>query len=356
MKNEPLFEEHDICLSSVWDYELARGFNLTKEGVQRLVDSSQTIIISSKENLIPFTDIVRYRSGEHKDMYPRYVKELLQINGKSIIERAKLGFFDHKDGFYEYAQNLIVEIDNREFDYWFCMKLRQYSEGVKFTPSFLEYHYLNSFSSNKQDYIDFLEDVILQYSDELLDDKVVVKVEGYIFALNHPIEINAAKKIPELKGEYTTFFLTMQLKNRTLFDTESLYFNRLFSLFSDIRKNFFDESTTYKQFISIFKKADISKSDKIIWCGTLNELHWFIKSIEESSLCDHISLKNNDKWIIGTLCFKYKRGRNPFKGRIDELTEPSKLADASTGKNTKTDLLNKYIEELKSICESSPNG
>lgn len=415
---ETNFEYYKIDLGQIWEYEIGYYFKHRDniEFISKLQERYVDLILQTKKwqlkqnngevekGLIiePITSPRHYDRGENE----YFIKILNEYQAcQSQEDFLRISFFANKDEFYDYSQTIFASPLLSDFELWFALKLRQYSNGLKYVGEFCEFNLKHLYDNDYHEFKKVLNIILLQYKGELIDETVAKFVYSWInnfeseslvdlrkfpkkewlsqtfmddnfFLVNENIEHNdllppEANSIQELKNleevrrdhnevnknlstSYRTYFLSALRSNRSILERKGETFIELTSIFKAFNEFVFSDDTSYDQFESLFLEGQIEPQNKIIWVGTWHQLYWLIKCIEHANICDHIG--GNNKWIIAQHCFRYKVGRGKNKGEVIDIVTYKKISDASGKESENTDKLKQLVDRLKLICNGTPIG
>ena len=156
---EPCYDYLEINIFDIWQYERQcfLSSKTDQEHMQKLTSKIQNKIYSyyenkkpislSKPNKIvePFTSRVKYDLGEDKDMFVKHINEWNNRVTKGLKELIYLDYFLLNNCFFEYNYDIIVDVKDEDFNYWFYLKLRQYQSNPDKLYNFLEYQFKLNF-------------------------------------------------------------------------------------------------------------------------------------------------------------------------------------------------------------------
>lgn len=163
---------NNICISDIWNYECEVIYQnksdelLNELFLITLLDNLQEEITKNGKSVF---------GVEMAKSNPSYYKkqvELLRANQfKDIKGRFVFDFFMVKNDCYSYNREIIIQNTDKKFQYWFALKLRQYNERLSLLIIFLDNHLRVSFENNTASFLEFIEMIVLQYS-EILTEKI----------------------------------------------------------------------------------------------------------------------------------------------------------------------------------------
>ena len=209
---ELCLEHYRIDTIDIWEYERALYLNgkTSDEKISQLKNRLEQIIVytndwqNKADSLVtvqPFTDVKRYDSGEHQGYFDRHLNDL--INSKSLRESVALNYFMVKNEMFSFIQKIFINPNHENFDYWFCLKLSQYSEGLKYINDFLNTILHEMFQKDCIYFFSFLEVSLMQFED-LLSTKVVKYVNIWIDGKKKQIDFMEDGKTKTI-WEHSTF-------------------------------------------------------------------------------------------------------------------------------------------------------
>ena len=299
----------------------------------------------------PFVTVADYDNDSNKEYWLRHVKEFK--NATSLKDKVRLHYFNildkGLDSFFSLTQEITIDRENDDFDFWFALKLGQYKGGVKYLNDFLKHHLQETFESDIEHYKSFLHILLKQYKNEFLNEDIIelsnewlsmntVKIDGH--------EIIEKKRT--LTGQISTFYLKKVEEKPLFLETGGGLICIQEILFSLKKEKFIDNETDFKAFIKIFKGKALSEKEKIVWIGTKVELRWFVELIIKKNIC--FDIIGVDKWIIAQKCFLYlKKGKS-----IEAINDYLSISDARGKETNRKEILNKNLEKLNKTCHATP--
>jgi hypothetical protein len=257
----------------------------------------------------PFTSLSKYDSGDDKNNFIRHITEWNQRDIKGIKELVSLDYFLIKDCFFEYNYDIIVDLEDEDFNYWFCLKLLQYQSNPDKLYDFLEYQFKLNFNEEIKKIKAFLNFIFIQDEQVFFSQKFLNIVEDWLKDLrtkNH-------KEAPK------TYYLDI-VRNQPNILTSNPTFRDIF--FSLKQKKYLSEDTKYDQFLLVFKNNQLKQEEKIKWTGSMKQLKTFIESFCKKDICSLI--EGIEKWKVATYCFQRK-----FKGNWVDITEYKIISESS---------------------------
>jgi hypothetical protein len=167
---EPLFECFPILIGDVWNFE--RGL-LLDEG-----SNEEVLLIAMEKIRAVIIDrgraSVTHKYAQSSPDTAQYLGRKAErfCNARNLEQLVALNYFFSRDDLYEYNHDILISKEDKDFDYWFALKLRQYDLALKYLNEFLKHHLENTFSEQTSSFQDFLELLLLQYQDTLLSERV----------------------------------------------------------------------------------------------------------------------------------------------------------------------------------------
>jgi hypothetical protein len=329
---EPIYEYFEINTKDIWPFEadMYLKSQRTDEQIYNLRNILEHLIVSKRSvqvdnnqliTIQPFVTIEDYKNGIAQQYWARHINEIRET--KSQADRVRLGYFnilDRKgiDSFFSYEQDIEIDRTNDQFDFWFALKLSQYCTGIKFIDQFLNYHFIESFKSDIVEYSDFLEEVILQYKNELFDERIFVKTERWVSSLKEDISgkyvlqnsKEAAKsksKERNFSGEYRTFVLKKAEFNSGYFNSIKNQ-SAIHELWSDLVQAGMLKHQTIEKFKSVFLKVNIKRENRINWSGSIKSLVEFVTALTTSNKI--VEFGDVDHWLVAIECFTVKNSKD----------------------------------------------
>ena len=170
--NDTCFEYYKIDTCDIWEFECNRylkGYS-DDDHISKLKERYEEVIIYTNEwqkkemNTVTgsaFTDTERFDNQEHKGYFDRNIGALR--NAKTLKDKLALNYFMIRDEMYSFLQTIYINPNHKDFDYWFSLKLSQYSDGLKYVNEFLDHSLNNLFDNNINEFKGFLKILTLQY-------------------------------------------------------------------------------------------------------------------------------------------------------------------------------------------------
>jgi hypothetical protein len=191
-------ENFDLNIGDIYMYETDRLSFWKDKQVQlyKLRDVFQEIILSNKDTE-PVFDLDNLTEEQKQDPY--YIRQIKEYDDtyNDIQRSLLLGYFIIKFKCYEYGDDIYIRKEQKYFDYFFALKLRQYRESIKDIRGFFKYQLSLNFRNNRKKFRQFVEDLLLQYENVLLQDKVTSVAKDLIASEEFD------SKIKNLKSEHS---------------------------------------------------------------------------------------------------------------------------------------------------------
>jgi hypothetical protein len=167
------FDYYIIDLGDIWDYE--REKFIAGESNENFAEK---IMVLTQENIIKLgqPSFGEKMISSDSNYYRRNVTDYREAD---LTMKYKLDYFFNKDNCYEYTQTLIITRNERDFDFIFALKLRQYNDNLFKVQDFLGYHLINTFSNDSKSFIQYLTISILQF-DYLFNEGLKRQVKVFI--------------------------------------------------------------------------------------------------------------------------------------------------------------------------------
>ena len=320
---EPCYDYLEINIFDIWQYERQcfLSSKTDQEHMQKLTSKIQNKIYShyenkklisvSKSNKIvePFTSRVLEESGGDKDNFNRYINEWNKRVTEGLSVLVALDYFLINDCFFEYNYDIIVDAKEEDFNYWFCLKLRQYQSNPEKLYEFLKYQFKLNFNEELKKFNVFLNFIFIQGEQVFFSKKFVNTIEDWLKELR----TNNQKETPK------TYYLDIVRNQPNILNSNSFFQE----LFFELKKNkYVSDDTKYDQFLLIFKNNQLKQEEKIKWTGSMKQLKIFIESFCKKNVCSLID--GIDKWKVATYCFQRK-----LKGNWVDITEYTKISESS---------------------------
>ena len=343
------FEVYQYLINKRSDDQIYHLKNILEQ--QILTTRREQIQLKETITITPFVTLADYDNNTKKEYWVRHVNEIYEA--KSLTEQVKLGFFNvidnGLDSFFSLNQDILIEQDNKGYDFWYALKLGQYKYGLKYLNDFLTHNLQNMFKSDIEEYSTFLRVLMKQYKNEILNDDLIELTSDWI-SMN-TVKINDLKIIENkrtLTGQISTFYLK-KVEEKPLFIDRGDGFHDLYNILRLLRDQLFvKKDTEYKAFSKIFKGKALDPKEKIIWIGTMVELKWFVEMIIEKNIC--VEITGVDKWIIAQNCFLYLKKGNS----IEEIKDFKSISEARGKETKRKEILNRIIGKLYNICNATP--
>jgi hypothetical protein len=337
---EPILDYFDVNTVDIWTFEANQYLNekRTDEQIIKIKSALEHQIVMSRSEQInknltvtinPIVTIDDYDNGTNKDYWVRHVREILAT--KTIRDRVNLGYFNvfdaGLDSFFSLEQYILIDKENDQYDFWFALKLSQFKSGIKYIPDFLNYQMHEVFNMDDEAFCEFLEEVILQYKDEFIDEKACQKTENWIESRKPEITekhvslitkqvVKSEPKEKPFTGGYRTFLLKKAESNVGYFNlvrNESA----LHELWNDLVQAGLIEKQTIEKFRGIFLNVQIKKENRIVWSKSIKSLIEFVKALINSKRI--VELGGVDHWLVSIECFALK---NSKEIKFKSLSQP----------------------------------
>jgi hypothetical protein len=353
---EPILDYLDVNTFDIWTFE-ANQFLIEKRTDEQIIKVKSAlehqIIMSRREQINknltvtinPIVTINDYDNGTDKDYWVRHEREIGET--KTIHDRVNLGYFNVYDAgidsFFSLEQYIVIDKENDQYDFWFALKLSQYKSGIKHIPDFLNYQMQEVFHLDADAFCEFLEEVILQYKDEFIDEKVCQKTEKWIESQKPEIAEQHVSLITKeiVKSEpkekrftvgYRTFLLRKAESNVGYFNSRRNE-SALHELWNDLVHAGLIEKQTIEKFKSIFLNVPIKKENRIVWSKSIKSLIEFVRALINSKRI--VELGGVDHWLVTIECFVLKNSKeikfkslsqpeskdSPFKEEIELMVQ-----------------------------------
>ncbi len=322
-------EYYDLNTHDIWYFERLYFMNVEKniDLSQKIISEIQSLIVNNKK---PAYDVRFYDEGDAdaKRKYSRDINKFL--NNQSDPEKIfDLQYFFHEHSCYEYYAAVIINKDlvgETLFQFFFTLKLRQYSYALIHTSNFLDHQLRSNFNKKRETFIEFLNLSLRQYS-ELFSKELIETVNDYLTKLR--------KKAPADLLEVRSFLLVGYR------DYGKEYFIKNVNVFSEafigLKDNkFIDPDTKLDQFKRIFTQSTIQPYGRIKWIGRNVELKWFVQILIDD--LTKIVPPVVGRWKTTLYCFADKNGTD-FE-REETISKASGKADE------RTNVLRKILEKL----------
>lgn len=349
---DPILDYYAINIIDIWPYERSMFFNekTTEERIQLVEKKTIKAIIDSanlqqhvegKSRVEPFTDLKRYDSGEHDGYWVRRLQKWDRASG-NVYERVALDFFLHQDAFYSFTQDIEIDLSNEDFDFWFSLKLNQFDSGLKHLNEFLDYQLKINFQANRRKFNDHLQNVVIQYLDEILTNRVIQVVNNWCNK-----GIDETNPYQHYTSDYRTFCF-LEISKDSTFIQRGYVLLAVSDLLTELqRQGFIDKELKANQFIKFFGSGSLTKDERFKWLKSNDSLKRFVLKMSKSDMI--VTLKNKDKWLIARDCFIRRKG--------EELIEydPENLENSSGKNSHATDSLEKMIIDFLDAIKKTPN-
>lgn len=291
------YSYYDINLVDIWLYEHYQYISgkSSNDLAKKVIDKAEHLIINEGEESFVIELGVNI-SERSRSYYHRNINEYKRAS-KTLKGRFDVNYFFNKDSCFEYEQQIIINRDNPDFDFWFSLKLRQYASKLISIKHFLDFQLDDKFDNDSSKFIDFLKLVIKQNYDTIFDDRITQTVDTWI------IEKNALNR--KIKGKYVSLRIKELASNPNYFQKNNHNFNSVHKQL--IENSFIHKNTLLTDFKRIFEDVRIPESKRIIWTGTNKELQWFMNYLSKES--NKIEYHKDDIWVVANTCFVDKEGK-----------------------------------------------
>ncbi|MDA9986595.1 hypothetical protein N9E11_01055 [Crocinitomicaceae bacterium] len=337
---EPNVTYLEINSLDIWEFE--RDLFFSDNGSIKRVENVESKLIDliirchdrqikdkNNQKIESITDLKKLDSGDHSSgYYERYVRNWRTGLGDKR-ERIAISIFQMQDAFYSLYQNIDVELSEETFDYWFTLKLSQFDFGVKHIADFLDYQLKTTFNSDVKKFHEFLDLLLLQYSNDILSDRVreVLGKWKNIEPPNNAVDSSSTPELSEIEREYVGDFRTFVMKK---VDSDLRYFKReenetaLNAFWNELIHGGFIQKPSIEHLEAIFKPGKIKKENRLIWKRSIKTLSEFVKKIMETNTI--VELDGVDHWLVTIDCFVLRNSKEiKFESIYKPQNEASKL-------------------------------
>ncbi len=219
----PNYNYYEIDLTDIWGYEREQyltGLSSEKYARDLLEVIQHNIIKYAKPNF----GISLYDKGDAdgKAYYARNIRDYNNNIG-DLSHLYRLDYFINGDDCYDYDHEIIVNIKDVDFPYFFSLKLRQYTGNLFELNNFLKFQLKRSFKNKIVEYKEFLSLLLLQYSAFFPESikKLIIDFENLKKEKSKPIKsekpidkyktteknIPESKKITPTRWQYALFYV-----------------------------------------------------------------------------------------------------------------------------------------------------
>ncbi len=300
---QPCFTYFSIDVGDVWEFEC--GLFLYSEDNYELMESSieriRNKIVDRGRPSVTYDhsqyseDMIRYYSGRVERF----------LNTTDLRAVVSLGYFVARDDLYQYGQNIVIEKEEPDFDYWFAFKLRQYDLGLKHLKGFLNFHLENNFKNNISEFNEFLELILLQYEGLHISKRVNQQVKKFMATTIAPKQdknqskttVNTRKR-PRSNENFHSFKLVELRSNPRYFINQKSEVKEVFQDLIDY--GFIREKSSFATFEKVFSNQRILEEKRLQWIGGYIYLKLFIRFLLDNQ---KIESMGNDHWVVTTQCF-----------------------------------------------------
>ena len=335
---------YDIDTADVWNYE-RENLLFSEKNNHKIA----LTLINKLANIIVHRGISDFSQADYdngNENFKRYYSSNIKkyvVCLKSLETQYEIEYFFDKNGnCYSYNQSIIISIGDPDYDFWFTLRLRQYDGKISEIEKYLNYHLENNFNKDTPKFLKFLKLYLRQYS-ENLSNKVTSTVQEWvenktplINPLNGDIQARRSNKsLVRDYVEYQSFNLKGVTDFKKHFESNGVI---LTGILSELRKDFFDDATTYQQFKDILSGEKIKLEKRICWKGSYKALQIFVRILNYD--LEKIEPLKNGIWLLACSCFT-KRNK---KGEEIEIIS-SQLSKAKTSKN-REEILEKILKKI----------
>lgn len=280
----PDYTNYEIESLDIWSYEVDL-FNHNRTATERIEKVECNLISflrqARRENIRnvngglirPIADSSLDKHEMHNDYYRKYLN--LWENKKGILlERIMEGIYMELDEFYNLQENIKISPSTEGFHYWFALKLSQYQDDITYVGDFLDYQLKSNFDSKVDQFNEFLSDVILQYDNETLPERVVFKLKTWISSRTN-VPISKKKKQGSSSKEKRSH-ISFGYKNKNSDTLKTLIFelNRQVNLLND-------EHTSVEDLVNVLTADQLSQDLPSIYfeCET-TQLYYILNKLK----------------------------------------------------------------------------
>ena len=187
-------QDFNICLSEIYLFE-SRKVQMNQSGVLSGYNLGKLLDKLQHEYSTKGTPVFGFEMMEENPVYyERQSKGYRDVLLHDILERFVFDYFFVKYDCFTYSSEILISNENqKEFMYWFALKLRQFEEDVIDITDFLNYHLINSFDNNKENYLNFLDSLLTQYG-EILLLKIRISIEKLMRKFNDEMDFEISPK------------------------------------------------------------------------------------------------------------------------------------------------------------------
>jgi hypothetical protein len=324
-------EYYDLNTCDIWYFERLYFMNVEKnvDLGQKIISEIQSLIMNNKDTE-PAYDVRFYDEGD-ADAKRKYSLDINKFfNNLSYPEKIfELQYFFHDNACYEYYAGVNIIRNQAEeslFQFFFALKLRQYSYALIHTSSFLDHQLISNFNEERETFIEFLIYLLRQYSG-LFSEELIETVNDYMNRLRKeaPTDLIAVRSF--LLVGYRDYGKEYFIKN----------VNVIFEAFIGLKDNkFIDPDTKLDQFKRIFTQSTIQPDRRIMWIGRNVELKWFVQILIDD--LTKIVPPIVGRWKTTLYCFADKNGT--------DFEKEEAISKASGKADERTNVLRKILENL----------
>ncbi|MBL4653294.1 MAG: hypothetical protein JKY53_10590, partial [Flavobacteriales bacterium] len=287
-----------IDTADIWEYERALFLNgkSSKEHAGSILSDIQLIITN---NASPVFGLDNYDRGDQQ--YKKYYESRVTQFTESLNnteELYRIEFFFMRDGCYQYDYSIILTPSQKDFEFWFALKLRQYENKISTIDDFLTYQLQQSFNDDVKTFSRFLNLNIRQYRDSFFNEKITDTVSEWMddYKTENKESEQSKKQSSsntderKIEGEIHSLLLKKLVDNPKYFQDNINEFTGVLVKLKN--EQFVHQSTDLDVFKAMFRNKKITSEKRIVWIGTVKELQWFMKYLvyESKKVAD---LKND---------------------------------------------------------------
>lgn len=312
-------EYYDLNTSDIWYFERLYFMNVDKNVnlSQKIISEIQSLIVNNTE---PAYDVRFYDEGDAdaKRKYSRDINKYLS-NLPDPEKIFDLQYFFHENACYDYYAGVNIirnQAGESLYQFFFALKLRQYSYALIHTSNFLDHQLKSNFNKKGETFIEFLNLLLRQYSG-LFPEELIETVNDYLTKLR--------KKAPTDLLQVRSFLLVGYRDYRKEYFIKNA--NEFSEAFIGLKDNkFIDPNTKLDQFKRIFNQSTIQPDRRIKWIGRNVELKWFVQILIDD--LTKIVPPVVGRWKTTLYCFADENGTDFEKeetiskasGKADERT------------------------------------
>ena len=295
---DPCFEYFKIDTFDIWEFEREQYLrdNSNDEHISKLKERYEEVILytnawQKKEKIVitvsPFTDIKRFDSGEHKGYFDRNIRDLR--NAKSLKDHLILNYFLVRDEMYSFLQTIFINPNHKNFDYWFSLKLSQYSQGLKYVNQFLDSVLQELFNDDSSRFTEFLEIALVQFEKVLNPDLIRLvnkwseRKNTLIIPSNSKLETRHWKHMTSTESTSISADLGLAIND----ETDEIPLENFNPLLGNVIERDIDWGDEQKEPKETQQKSDNTEE---LYIKHYSFFFFFIKAYKESNLMKAISV------------------------------------------------------------------